>query len=66
MHRSIAGLLSTTAALACGSALAAQSCELPGERVNPNNGATTPGESGLMHCRDDEVFEDGSRQAYRK
>ena len=53
MHRSIVGLL-LIAALASGSALAVQSCELNGERVNPNNGGTTQGKSGLMRCRDDD------------
>ena len=54
MHRSILGLLLIIAALASGSALAVQSCELNGERVNPNNGGTTQGKGGLMRCRDDD------------
>jgi antitoxin component YwqK of YwqJK toxin-antitoxin module len=34
--------------------LAVESCELNGEHVNPNNGNTTAGKSGLMRCRDGE------------
>jgi antitoxin component YwqK of YwqJK toxin-antitoxin module len=43
-------------ALACatGSALAVESCELNGQHVNPANGNTTAGKSGLMRCRDGE------------
>ncbi len=33
-------------------ALAVESCELNGEQVNPNNGNTTAGKTGLMRCRD--------------
>jgi antitoxin component YwqK of YwqJK toxin-antitoxin module len=43
-------------ALACAAAptvsFAIQSCELNGEHVNPNNGNTTAGKTGLMRCRD--------------
>jgi antitoxin component YwqK of YwqJK toxin-antitoxin module len=35
-------------------ALAVESCELNGEHVNPNNGNTTAGKTGLMRCRDGE------------
>src|SRR5450432_3314973 len=35
-------------------ALAVQECELNGEHVNPNNGNTTAGKTGLMRCRDGE------------
>ena len=43
-------------ALACGAApaLAVESCELNGEHVNPSNGHTTAGKTGLMRCRDGE------------
>ena len=43
-------------ALACvvGRALAVESCELNGQHVNPANGNTTAGKSGLMRCRDGE------------
>ena len=34
--------------------LAVESCELNGEHVNPNNGNTTAGKTGLMRCRDGE------------
>ena len=36
----------------CTPAFAIQTCELNGESVNPNNGNTTEGKSGLMRCRD--------------
>ena len=35
-------------------ALAVQVCELDGQHVNPSNGATTAGKTGLMRCRDGE------------
>ena len=54
MHRSIVGPLLLAAALAGAPALAVQSCDLDGEHVNPNNGSTTQGKTGLMRCRDDE------------
>ena len=34
------------------SAYAVQVCELNGASVNPNNGSTTAGKSGLMRCRE--------------
>ena len=34
------------------SAQAVQTCELNGQHVNPANGATTAGKTGLMRCRD--------------
>lgn len=43
------------AALFCAAPLAAfavQDCELGGAHVNPNNGSTTAGKTGLMRCRD--------------
>lgn len=39
-------------ALAGGSAHAVQDCELNGERVNPANGNTTQGKTGVMRCKD--------------
>ncbi len=33
-------------------AFAIQTCELDGKPVNPNNGSTTAGRTGLMRCRD--------------
>lgn len=33
---------------------AVPSCELNGERVNPNNGHTTAGKSGVMRCTDED------------
>ncbi len=33
-------------------ALAVQVCELNGQSVNPNNGSTTEGKTGLMRCRE--------------
>jgi antitoxin component YwqK of YwqJK toxin-antitoxin module len=35
-------------------ARAVESCDLNGQHVNPNNGNTTAGKSGLMRCRDGE------------
>jgi antitoxin component YwqK of YwqJK toxin-antitoxin module len=35
-------------------ALAVQVCELNGQSVNPNNGSTTEGKTGLMRCREGE------------
>lgn len=39
--------------LSCGLAFAVPQCELNGEAVNPSNGNTTAGKSGLMRCTDD-------------
>ena len=36
------------------SARAVESCELNGQHVNPSNGNTTAGKTGLMRCRDGE------------
>ena len=33
-------------------ALAVQDCELNGQSVNPANGSTTAGRTGLMRCKD--------------
>lgn len=41
------------AVLWCANAHAVQRCELNGESVNPNNGHTTAGKSGVMRCTDD-------------
>lgn len=38
-----------------GAALAVQVCELDGRHVNPANGSTTAGKTGLMRCRDGEA-----------
>ncbi|HSC64959.1 MAG TPA: hypothetical protein VLD35_15060 [Caldimonas sp.] len=40
--------------LAAAPAMAVESCELNGQHVNPNNGNTTAGKTGLMRCRDGE------------
>jgi antitoxin component YwqK of YwqJK toxin-antitoxin module len=40
------------ALLAAGAAHAVQDCELDGQRVNPANGNTTAGKTGLMRCKD--------------
>lgn len=48
-------LLGLAAALTIGApAWAVQRCELNGESVNPNNGHTTAGKSGVMRCVDDD------------
>jgi hypothetical protein len=39
-------------AFACAPALAVERCELNSQSVNPSNGSTTAGKSGLMRCRD--------------
>jgi antitoxin component YwqK of YwqJK toxin-antitoxin module len=41
-------------AAASGGAFAVQVCELNGKPVNPDNGTTTEGKSGLMRCRESE------------
>ena len=38
--------------LAAGTAHAVQDCELNGQGVNPANGSTTVGKTGLMRCKD--------------
>jgi len=38
--------------LCCSAALAVQDCELNGEHVNPANGYTTEGKTGIMKCRE--------------
>lgn len=38
--------------LCCSAAFAVQDCELNGEHVNPANGYTTEGKTGLMTCRE--------------
>ncbi|MES2103986.1 MAG: hypothetical protein V4634_08205 [Pseudomonadota bacterium] len=38
--------------LHCGSALAIQSCDINQQPVNPNNGNSTEGKTGIMRCRD--------------
>jgi antitoxin component YwqK of YwqJK toxin-antitoxin module len=43
------------AAALCSPAFAIQTCELNGESVNPNNGGTTQGKSGLMRCKESDT-----------
>ena len=45
-------LAAAVVAAAAAPAFAVESCELNGEHVNPNNGNTTAGKTGLMRCRD--------------
>ncbi len=54
MLRDITASIAVTAALAAfaAPAHAVQECELNGQHVNPNNGNTTAGKTGLMRCRD--------------
>ncbi len=48
-------LLRLAAALmVCAPVWAVQRCELNGESVNPNNGHTTAGKSGVMRCTDED------------
>ena len=57
MLRSLASSTGLALAAACfaAPALAVQVCELNGQPVNPNNGYTTEGKTGLMRCRDGEA-----------
>ena len=43
-----------TLALGVGAAHAQEACEIEGKSVNPNNGYTTQGKTGLMRCRERE------------
>jgi len=45
-------VLLAACALASPWALAVQDCEVNGESVNPNNGNTTAGKTGIMRCKD--------------
>ena len=54
MRPSTAVLASLAPAWISGPAFAVESRELNGEHVNPNNGSTNAGKSGLMRCRDGE------------
>ncbi|MDO9406683.1 MAG: hypothetical protein Q7T87_21870 [Polaromonas sp.] len=57
MFKTLTIAMGALVALCCtASAHAIQRCELNGESVNPNNGNTTAGKSGVMRCTD----EDGS------
>lgn len=47
-----AGLVAVLAALCHPAAHAVQDCELNGQSVNPANGHTTAGKTGLMRCKD--------------
>jgi antitoxin component YwqK of YwqJK toxin-antitoxin module len=47
-------VLALLCAVAAAPALAVESCELNGQHVNPSNGNTTAGKTGLMRCRDGE------------
>ena len=47
-------LLWAVVALLSTPAWAVQRCELNGESVNPNNGHTTAGKSGVMRCTDED------------
>jgi antitoxin component YwqK of YwqJK toxin-antitoxin module len=47
-------VLAVFCAVAAAPALAVQSCELNGQHVNPDNGNSTAGKTGLMRCRDGE------------
>ena len=52
MRLSIASAIALVLAAATGTASAVERCELNGESVNPNNGNTTSGKTGLMRCRE--------------
>jgi antitoxin component YwqK of YwqJK toxin-antitoxin module len=53
-------------ALCCANVWAIQRCELNGESVNPNNGHTTAGKSGVMHCTDEDGQVRRREQALRE
>ena len=69
VHWSIAIVVSLPAA-----ALAVQDCEINGQHVNPANGGTTEGKTGIMKCRDrdtgklvrEEEYRNGRSIGYRK
>lgn len=51
--RDVNAALAALLLLACGqAALAVQDCEVDGQPVNPANGATTQGKTGIMRCKD--------------
>ena len=55
-------------------AFAVQDCEINGQHVNPANGSTTEGKTGIMKCRDrdsgklvrEEEYRNGRPVGYRK
>jgi len=51
-ERQLLGL--SIALMVCAPSWAVQRCELNGESVNPNNGHTTAGKSGVMRCTDED------------
>jgi len=53
----VAGPIAAALLLAHGAAHAVQDCEINGVAVNPANGATTAGKSGLMRCKDRDSHE---------
>ena len=61
-------------ALCAGNALALRDCEINGQHVNPDNGSTYAGKTGIMKCRDrdsgklvlEEEYRDGRAIGYRK
>lgn len=52
LGRKMSALFLFAALLASSSAFAVQDCELNGENVNPSNGNTTAGKTGIMRCKD--------------
>ena len=54
LHRlTLAVAVGVALAAAAAGAQAVERCELNGESVNPNNGNTTAGKTGLMRCREE-------------
>ncbi|MBB3180027.1 toxin-antitoxin system YwqK family antitoxin [Variovorax sp. Sphag1AA] len=53
----VASPIAAAMLLAHGAAHAVQDCEINGVAVNPANGATTAGKSGLMRCKDRDSHE---------
>ncbi len=76
MHNSVLSVKWAFAAVLAvpATAFAVQDCEINGQHVNPANGATTEGKTGIMKCRDrdsgklvsEEEYRNGRPVGYRK
>ena len=73
-QRAPQALLTACCLFWCATAHAAQDCELNGQHVNPDNGATYAGKTGIMKCVDretrkflrEEEYRNGRAIGYRK
>jgi antitoxin component YwqK of YwqJK toxin-antitoxin module len=67
-------IIAATAILPCATAHAVQDCEMNGQHVNPANGSTYAGKTGIMKCIDrdtrklvrEQEYRDGRAVGYRK